>query len=414
MSKTESFPLPVIGIDEMSIQTELPKGAVRTAMNIDISRSGAYARRDGFIRQAADVGLHSLYYAAQKGWTVVAKSAQLNRINVDTFALTPLFTMGSARAVSYTEYNGNLYFSNRDTLGWVPSDSTTARVVGVPTPDAPTLSAANGGLLPGKYGVVVTLLNDRAEESGASEVQFLDLPDGGGIRLSGLPTLSGWSVLIYITSADGDQLRFVAELPAAFATYVVAEQAQGGECDTQYLVPMPAGDFVRWHTGRLYTAKNGTLYFSEPMRPHLHDPAHGYVPFSGHIAFVEAVADGIYVGDSRGVWFLAGTDPTKFEKRRVSGHRAVPQSSVIVQPSNFDSKLVTSELPVALWLSEAGYVAGLAGGTVIEVNADRIRVPSGLTGRTVFLVREGRKQVVTPVNSPSTATFGTAVDSVIS
>ncbi len=413
MSKTMQYPLPVAGVDVLSTQTSLVKGTVRSAVNVDISRDGTYARREGFERRLADTGLHSLYHAAQKGWTLVAKNAQLNRLDVDTYAMSPLFTLGSAKPVSYAEYNGNLYFCNRDSFGWVPSDSSTARAVGVPTPAAPLLSSTVGGLLPGKYGVVITLLNDRGEESGATEVQFLDLPTGGGIRLSGLPTLAGWSVVIYITPADGDQLRFVAELPAAFSSYVVAEQAQGGECETQFLVPLPAGDFVRALAGRLYTAKNGTLYFSEAMRPHLHNPAYGYIPFSGHIAFVEAVADGIYVGDSRGVWFLAGVDPTKFEKRRVSGHRAVVGSSTLVQPSNFDGDKVRAELPVALWLSEAGYVAGLPGGTVIEVHADRVRVPRGLTGRTTLLLRGGRKQVVTPVNSTSTASFGTAVDSEI-
>lgn len=414
MSKPVQYPLPALGVDMLSAQTALPKGAVRAATNVDISRDGSYARREGFERQIAEPGLHSLFHAPQKGWTLVAKNAQLNRLDVDTMTLSPLFSLGSARPVSYIEYNGNLYFSNRDSIGWVPSDDTAARAVGVPTPAAPALSQALGGLLPGKYGVVVTLLNDRGEESGATEVQFLDLPSGGGIRLSGLPVLSGWSVLVYVTSADGDQLRFAAELPAAFASYVVAEQANGAMCDTLYLSPMPAGDFVRWHAGRLYTAKNGTLYFSEPMRPHLHNPAKGYIPFSGHIAFVEAVADGIYVGDSRGVWFLSGNDPVKFEKNRVSGHRAVPWSSTIVQASAFSGEIVDSKLPVALWLSEAGYVVGLPGGTAIEVNAERVQVAKGLTGRTAFVFRGGRKQVITTVNSTTTASFGAAVDSVIS
>lgn len=224
----------------------------------------------------------------------------------------------------------------------------------------------------------------------------------------------GWAVFVYITSADGDVLRYAAELPAVFPTYVVAETAQGGQLDTRFLTPLPAGDFICWHNGRLYTAKNGALYFSEAMRPHLHNPAHNVIPFSGHIAFVESVGDGLYVGDSRGVWFLSGNDPAKFEQRRVSSCRAVVRSSIMVPPEHFPPKQVPVDSPVAVWLSTSGYVVGMPGGTTVELQPDRLKVPSGLVGRSAFLLREGRKQVVTPVNSTSTATFGTAVDSVIS
>lgn len=413
MSQTKPYPLPITGVDTLSSETALVKGAVRSAVNVDIGRAGRFKRRAGYTRRVAHPGMHSLFYAAQKGWTLVARDSALYQLDISTYSLTPLAALSSPDKLEYTEYNGNLYFSNKTTIGWVPSDSTMARPVGVPVPTTPTLSAAAGGLTPGKYGVAITFVDDRGEEGGATELQVIDLPDGGGIRLANLPQRLGWTIFVYITSADGDVLRWAAELPAVFPTYVVAETAQGGELDTQFLVPLPPGDIVRWHNGRLFTAKNGALRFSEALRPHLHNPAHNVIPFSGHIAFVESVSDGLYVGDSRGVWFLSGTDPTKFEQRRVSTCRAVARSSIMVPPEHFPPKQVPAEAPVAVWLSTSGYVVGMSGGTTVELQPDRLKVPSGLTGRSAFLLREGRKQVVTPVNSTSTATFGTAVDSVI-
>lgn len=413
MSQTKPYPLPIAGVDTLSSETALVKGAVRSAVNVDIGRAGRFKRRAGYTRRVAHPGMHSLFYAAQKGWTVVARDAELFRLNTSTYELTSLAALNSPDKLEYTEYNGNLYFANKTTLGWVPSDSTVARPVGVPVPTTPTLSPALGGLTPGRYGVVITLVDDRGEEGGATELQVIDLPEGGGIRLANLPQQLGWRIFVYITSADGDVLRRAAELPAVFPSYVVAETAQGGKLDTQFLVPLPPGDIVRWHNGRLFTAKNGALRFSEALRPHLHNPAYGVIPFSGHIAFVESVGDGLYVGDSRGVWFLSGTDPTKFEQRRVSTCRAVARSSIMVPPEHFSPKQVPAEAPVAVWLSTSGYVVGMPGGTTVELQPDRLRVPSGLTGRSAFLLREGCKQVITPVNSTSTATFGTAVDSVI-
>lgn len=414
MSQTKPFPLPIVGVDMLSNETALTKGAVRSTTNVDIGRAGRFARRDGYTRRIPLPGLHSLYYAAQKGWTVVARGAELCRLDTETYALSSLASLKSADKLSFTEYNGNLYFTNRTSAGWIPSDSVTARPLGVPVPTIPTLSPAAGGLLPGKYGVAITFVDDRGEESGATELQVIDLPDGGGIRLSNLVQRPGWQYFIFITSADGDVLRRVAAPPAVFPAYVVADHAEGSELDTRFLVPLPPGDFICWHSGRLFTAKNGVLRFSEPMRPHLHDPAHGIIPFSGHISFIESVGDGIYVGDSRGVWFLAGTDPAKFEHRRVTTCRAVSRSSVMVPPEHFPPKQVPAEAPVAVWLGATGYVAGMPGGTAVELQPDRVQVQGGLSGRSVFLTRKGRKQIVTPVNSTSTATFGAAVDSVIS
>lgn len=413
MSQTKPYPLPITGVDVLSSETALMKGAVRAAVNVDIGRAGRFKRRAGYVRRSVAAGLHSLYQASQKGWTLIGKDSTLNRLDTTTYGLTLLHNLQSPDPVSYVEYNGNVYFSNRTSIGWVPSTSTAARAVGVPTPAAPTLSATFGTLTPGKYGLVITNVDERGEESGACEVQIIDLPSGGGIRMSNLQQTSGWITYVYITSADGDVLRQAAEFPSIFANFAVGEDAQGGACDTQFLQPLIPGDFIRWHAGRLYTAKNGALSFSEPMRPHLYNPAHNVIPFSGHIAFVEPVVDGIYVGDSRGVWFLAGMDPTKFEIRHVSPCRAVVRSSVSVPPEHFDEKKVSTPYPVAVWLSTSGYVAGMAGGETVELQPERVKVPPGMTGRSAFLTREGRKQIVTPVNSSTTTAYGVATDSVI-
>lgn len=409
--KTERLTLPAAGVDVLSAETKLPPKAVRVATNVDLDRDGSFSRRSGRTLRVAGAGYHSVHYAAQKGWLLVARDQTLYRMDTVTYALTALYTLSSNDPLSFCEHNGNVYFSSVSSFGWIPSDSVLARPVGIPAPSIqPALSVANGTLLPGVYGVVVTQVDERGEEGPASGFATIDLPSGGGIRLTGLPERFGWSIYVYITAPDGDVLRFAAELPAIFPSYVVTAPANGGECDTQFLRPLEPGEFVRGFNGRLYTAKNGVLYFSEAMRPHHYNPARGYIPFSGHIAFVEAVFDGLYVGDSRGVWFLDGGDPTLFKPRQVSTCRAVRRSSLMAPPEHFP-KEVSSTTPVAVWLSTSGYVVGGPSGNVTELQANRIKLPPGLTGRTVFLLRGGRKQVITPVNSTSAQAAGIAVDS---
>lgn len=412
MSKNNKYPLPAAGVDVLSAETKLDSKAARSAINIDLDRSGAYSRRSGFASRVAGEGFHSIYYAPQRGWLFVARNSTLYRMDPATYALTEVHYLATPDPLNYTEYNGNVYFSSVSSFGWLPSDSASTRNVGVPKPETPALSAAAGGLDPGKYGVVVTLVDDRGEESPASDVAVVDLNAIGGIRLSGLPVQIGWQVYIYITSSDGDVLRFAEAIPAIYSTYVVGQSAGGGECDTQFLAPLKPGAFVRWHNGRLLTAALGTMCFSEPLRPHLYSPSAGVIPFSGYISFIESVGDGVYVGDSRGVWFLAGTDPSAFKMRQVSTNRALMRSSLMLPPQHLPEK-VQAEAPVAVWLSTSGYVVGAPGGVVTELHSERIQVPAGLTGRSVFLLRGGRKQVVTPVNSTTAMAAGIAVDSVI-
>jgi len=48
----------------------------------------------------------------------------------------------------------------------------------------------------------------------------------------------------------------------------------------------------------------------------------------------------------------------------------------------------------------------------VRVNAGQVRLPSYVQGATVYGVREGRKQVVTAVNSNVLASASVALDSI--
>jgi hypothetical protein len=400
----------------MSNETSLVDGAVRSAVNVDIGRAGNFGLRDGYTRVLNASGLHSLYYAPQKGWTLAASPTAVFRVNPD-YSLSHVLGLNSPDPVSYTEYNGNVYFTNRTTLGMIPSIGGAPRYVGVPVPDAPTVTAADnaGVMLPGSYAVAFSYYSRYGEEGGLSEVQIVHLPNGGGFRLSKFPPYTTDYVLyMYISAPDGDVMRFATSIPLIYSSYTVSEtNAQGSEPGTQFLIPMPPGDFICWHNGRLFTAKDGALRFSEPLSPHLHDPAHNVIPFVGHIAFIESVGTGLYVGDSRGVWFLAGEDPSKFEQRMVSTCRAVRYSSLKVPPEHLPKDAVNSDRPVAVWLSTSGYVVGMPDGNTLELQPDRIKVPPGMSGRSVFLIRDGRRQIITTVDSTTRVTSGLAEDSTI-
>lgn len=415
MLKTVPLPDIKLGIDMLSDETSLPKGAVRMATNIDFDRAGNFNRRAGYTKVVNDVDFHSIRTMNQRGIVLVAKAGVLNTFDPTTYALTPVFDLHTTEPVDYTEHNGNVYFTNRSTIGWLPADATTWRSLGVVVPPGPICTPiTTGALSPAKYTVAVSYVDDRGEESGLSPLTTVEVLAGfSGISLSGLQVVSGYRYRVYVTPPNGDVLYLNKEFTASYTTTKIDDQTQLRQADTFGLDTMMPGDFIRAHNGRLITGKDNVLYFSAPLRYGLRNPAHDHIMVSGMITFIEPVLGGVYVGAGTTVWFLEGGDPEKFVAKRVSTCKAIPRSSILIPGEHLPPKLV-SPYPVALWLSTSGYTVGMADGSVVELHPDRIRVPPQQSGRSIFMIRDGIKQVVTVVNSAVSAGYGYAVDSPIS
>ena len=60
MSATRPYPLPAAGIDSLSNETALLKGAVREAVNVDIGRAGRFKRRVGQTLRLSGSDYHSI------------------------------------------------------------------------------------------------------------------------------------------------------------------------------------------------------------------------------------------------------------------------------------------------------------------------------------------------------------------
>lgn len=411
--QTTQFPLPKYGIDKLSNETSLKKGTWRSAVNVDIDRSGQIGVRQGYAPLIVGNDFHSVYNAIQRGWLLTGKGTGLHKVDVATATTTLLRNTNSATPLSYTEYNGNLYIVNAAGLLWSRAGDTTVVPCGTASPTPPIATAStNGGLAAGKYNLAISTIDANGEESAMTKVQLVEVPaPGGGIQLTGLPQVAGGRVAIYVTTTNGDVLYLYASPPATFSSHLVSGVPSGFPTDNVLLQPFPGGRFVRWHNGRLYVASGDTLYYSEALHPHLTRLDTNFVRFSGNISFVEATLGGLFVGDSRGVWFLDGGDPTKFVQKRVSSCLPVVGSSVMMPSEHFDPKVVQTDLPVAVWLSTSGYAVGTASGEVIELNYDTIRVSPGLVGSTAFSIRQGRKQLTTLTSARINA-VGLAEDSI--
>lgn len=403
------IPLPRLGIDLLSDETQMPAGTVRAAINVDIDKRGQFARRQGAALATAGNGYDDLY---PWGSALLArKGASLISIDPDTLAETLLCDLGGDGRIDYADYNGNLYVAAPNGL-WLLRDGM-AQLAGSRLPDAlPLVEPATAGTLtPGNYMAAISMVNERGEESPTVVLGQLHIE--AGLRLTGLEIAPGSRWRLYLTTPDGDVLYLAEEFDAVFAQYAVTAYPNGAPCQTLHLAPMPSGQFVRGEGGRLFVAAGDTLWFSEPLRPHLTALRHNFIRFVGKIRFIEFVAGGAYVGDDRGVWWLAGEDPTQYRLQLASDAVAVGRSSVLVPMHRLGVMDSRAAADCAVWLSADGYMVGAPGGQVTALHPDRIRLAPHIAGQSVFLLRDGIQQIVTLTASAGPASvFGGAIDTV--
>lgn len=410
--KSTRIPLPALGVDMLSDETGLPEGTVRSADNVDIRRDGSFKRRDGYEVKVAGPDFHSLFHSTRG--TLFAQGAEVRALHAD-YSSHLVCDMGGYSPVDFHDYNGNTYILNRSSFWWIPANDSTPRRVGVSPPQRipDAEPALNGTLTSGTYSVGISRVDDRDEESQTVYVGKVKLTDGGGIRLKGLTVDPESKYRVYLTPPDGDVLYLSEELPAVFGEYVLTRQPDGTIRTSQHLKPMPTGDFVRSHAGRLYVADGDTVWYSEALRPHLHNPAHNFIRFVGKIRFIEPITGGIYVGDDRGVWFLPGNEPQEFQLRLISSVRAIRRSSIRLPGLHFNKDITQTDRDVVVWLSTEGYILGNAGGDAVSLHPERIRVAAALEGRSRFVIRDGIKQIITLVAATDRQTYGVAIDTTL-
>lgn len=410
--KSAKIPLPVTGVDLLSGETSLGEGFVRRAENVDLARDGGFSRRGGYAVLSTD-DHHSIVYLKTRDRLIIGKGdlAVLADTSLNTIASVD---MGSNTALDVCEENGRVYVTNAGRLVYLRAYEDVFSDVGVPPVETlPTLSPHDaGGYLPGGYAVAVSKIDAYGEEGPARHCGVVTLTTPGAIRLTGLPLDFAHSYRIYVTPTNGDVLYRAEDIPGATGDFILGRTPDGNMPATLDLQRMPSGRWVRYHGGRMYVARGKSLWFSEPLRPHLCNQAHNGIGLSANARMLEPVAGGIYVADDKGVLFYAGLDPTKFTVRRVSTDKVLTGTAIAL-PASAVGEVGQGQDHVVLWLSESGYYYGREDGTAVPVNPGRIKLDPTLTGRSAFIKRSGMKQVVTTVNSSTVQTFGVAVDSVI-
>jgi hypothetical protein len=403
--------LPAVGIANLGKETAATAQTLREAVNVDLSKEGRIERRVGRTRLVEGTGVHSLWADDKFPRGLYVEGDEIIAL-WPTGETTPIGN-GLARGVpvSWALINDRVFWSNGVQSGLVTPDLDVLPWGPESPAGQPALEAiAAGGLDAGGYQVAITFRDMLGRESGTGVAAFVQVEQGGGIRLSGIPVPAPaaaiTTVRIYRTGADDSSLRHVMDLPAGITTVAIGTGDRGKALDTQHHVAMPPGHIVRYGHGRQWVARGNELRWSPSMRYGLWSPGTARLRFSAEIDLIECVGDGtegagVFVAAGERTYWLSGANPDGFNQRIAYPHGAVPGSSMLVRGSAWG--IETAEL-VAAWLARSGvFCTGVPGGSVLRMKEAEAVTGVGERGASLFREHNGLRQFLTSLSGRTDA-----------
>lgn len=368
-----------IGIDNLSPDEALPEGALRDALNVILDSDGTACASNALQLREPSAGLHSLC-SFPSGEAFCFGRGML--FDCSSGALVELAAMPVDEPVACDLLNEKLLMATR--AGLFRLQGGQVEPMALPVPALRARAAGAGGLQAGRYGVAVSFRRGD-EEGGLSRMLVVDVGEGGGIELD-LPDVDGaTAVSVYRTDANGGALYRALDAPPGFQAFLIGAGKLGAMPGTRFLEPLPGGHIVKTWMGRLLVASGRTLYYSAPLRYGLCNPAHDFVQFPSLIRMVLPVNDGIYLADSNRCYRLAGTDPEQWQLLPLDASPPPAGAAAVLDGSLFQD---LPAVPVAVWLSDKGFVMGLPEGQLVLAQEKRLRLP--MPGRG-WLVADGHR-----------------------
>lgn len=408
------------GIDNRSAEQALAhddKGnvvALREAENVDLDKDGKVRRRQGFSKVTSGIAVHSLWSDPGFPLALYADAGELMAMQADLGVFSVCDGLMPGQELSYATAAERAYWSNGFQTGCVGADGSVLPwgIAGPGGQPALVGGGGVGGLDAGTYQVAATFVTATGEESGTPMAAAVSVSQGGGITLTGIPQPvdATQRIRVYRSKTNGagamdsateTLLYHVIDIPAGTPTLLLGAGRLGKPLITQFLEPMPAGQIVRQHAGRLWVATGSTVVYSEPLRYGLTKLPQNRMTFNARIDLMEPVGNGddggggLFVAAGDRTYWMGGSNPADMRAayRYPEGAGAVPGTAVRVAGTTLG--LETTE-PVVYWLARNGVgCIGLPGGEVMPLRAAQAVGPSAEAGASVLRDQRGMRQIIT-------------------
>lgn len=144
----------------------------------------------------------------------------------------------------------------------------------------------------------------------------------------------------------------------------------------------PIGHLLEVRGARMFIAEDNTVWYSEPNTFYHYRLGGSYFRFPGRIRMMEAVADGMWISDSEGIYFLKGEIfPSKMEmplQYQVAPYPVREGTAVKVPASRIGLDGLNGI--VVVFTTDEGICVGSDKGQFINLTERKIDLPSGLAG----------------------------------
>lgn len=370
----------------------------REGDNVDLDATGVPRRRRGQERFYEAQLAHSLWTDDSFPFGLFVDDGQLHAVD-GAGGVEALGIEVGAAPLSYALIGDRVYYTNRTRCGLI--DMALQRHEWHPeTPDGqPALALASDvSLTPGLYQVAVTFIDALGRESGTSQAAAIDVPEGRGILVTGIPQPAvATRVVVFVTDPNDQVLRQHSVLPAGVTSLVIGTEAQGRKLETQFLKPLPAGQGVGLYNGRQFVASGRTLRWSPPLRYGLTDPVRNVLRFADDIDLfaptATGAASGVFVAAGKRTYFFTGADPSQWVLNIRKSTGAIPGSLCRVPGNALFPDGDTEDVPV--WISSDGQVCvGRQAGVIQSLKQGLTVVDGAERAATLFREGDGLQQYV--------------------
>lgn len=381
------------GINNVAPPERLAESDLAEAVNVDIGLTGEISRRKGFSTLDADLPVDWMHQ--RKDGELVVSGDTLVMAGQDGVSKVTLLTDANlaGRRMWFVDLpDGRTAFANGVLTGI--TDGVVVTNWGVPTPaSVGTATAVAGQLDPGAYRYQLTYARTSdGLEGGAAFGASINLP-GGGLLLTDLPVLAGHRINVYLTGRDGDEAFLAGTTLTGSFSYLGKTNALALPCYTTHTAPAPLGTICATWRGRSLIAVGPTLHASRPMQPEIFDLQRDFKQFTANITMVQPVDDGIWVGTTKELAFLAGTqfDALQFNPRGIGP--VVLGSGVSVPGEYVAQGQGTGQGAAMICIAGGSIVTGFNGGLLIPVTQQRYQT-GAMEVCATFRIHAGTPQYV--------------------
>lgn len=168
------------------------------------------------------------------------------------------------------------------------------------------------------------------------------------------------------------------------------------------LTAPPNATSMEAYKGRIYLANGRVLWATEMYLYDLVDKTKNFMMFEADITMIAAVDDGMYVGTTEELLFIAGTLNEGFKLTHIIASGVVAGSAVLVPYSKAIPQARSGPVPEGsgpMFMTSAGIIVGMNGGNAFNLTQDHMVFPDAVGAAALYREDQGANSYVAVANS---------------